>query len=688
MRLFKQAKQFFVGLSISLYYLLAPVCYSLDAINLQLQNLSVGQVQLQGIRLTLSEVSAAEQFFSLSATQLKLPAPLDTLQFLEVRCQRLRWQTSELRCQQGGVTLKLSGKRYQAQQFTFALNAKSSQLQLKEIPLAKGKLSLTIKADNDAWAAELQAQHLQLTELQKWLTQAGFTTKNGAVSAQITLNGKNRQAHTLQAKLTLHTVTAESKSGKWATEELGGEVYLNAQAQGANWVWQQHANLQQGALYIDPIYVSIPKQALDIDSIGLWHTTENRWQIDYLQILHPLIANAHAYGVIQPSADPWLPAATINLDTQHLKSFYAIYLEPFWVGSSFAGLTFDGSLQTKFALENYGLTALQAQFNNLNLEDSKQRFGLRSANGNIDWSAATAATKIGQLNWRQLSVYALPLGSAQLNFRTAADQVALTQAVTIDFLGGHFGIDSFKWQSRKGRAPEILFAGALKDVSLDQLTRALKWTPLSGKVSGTIPGVRYHKNRLDLEGAIGIQVFGGQVTLENLAVANLMSAVPKFYSDIAITRLDLKQITDTFKFGGIEGSLSGFINDLYLENWQPVSFYTWLGTPEDDDNAHRISQKAVDNIANIGGNGATDLVSRGVLSLFDSFGYDELGIGCYLYKGVCQLMGVAAADNGYYLVKGGGLPRIDVIGYNPRVDWKVLVQRLNRLNSTDNMVVE
>jgi hypothetical protein len=39
--------------------------------------------------------------------------------------------------------------------------------------------------------------------------------------------------------------------------------------------------------------------------------------------------------------------------------------------------------------------------------------------------------------------------------------------------------------------------------------------------------------------------------------------------------------------------------------------------------------------------------------------------------------GVAPAPNGgYYLVKGRGLPRIDVIGSSRRVDWPRLVRQL------------
>lgn len=255
--------------------------------------------------------------------------------------------------------------------------------------------------------------------------------------------------------------------------------------------------------------------------------------------------------------------------------------------------------------------------------------------------------------WQQLEFYSLPFEAAQLNFDVTTDRLKLTKPVNIGFLKGNFAIEEFDWRARTGQAPEMHFAGALDKVSLEQLSKTLDWTPLTGTISGRIPGISYKNHRLDLDGTLKIQVFDGEISINQLAIANMLSDVPKFYSDIQIERLNLKQLTEKFKFGNIEGQLSGTIKNLYLENWQPVSFYAWLGTPENDPSVHRISQKAVDNIASIGGGGATDAISRTVLGMFDSFGYSKLGLGCYLHAGVCQLMGLGD-QNGYYMIKGGG----------------------------------
>jgi hypothetical protein len=41
--------------------------------------------------------------------------------------------------------------------------------------------------------------------------------------------------------------------------------------------------------------------------------------------------------------------------------------------------------------------------------------------------------------------------------------------------------------------------------------------------------------------------------------------------------------------------------------------------------------------------------------------------------------GAARADGGFTIVRGGGIPALDVIGYNRRVDWNELVDRLQRV---------
>ncbi len=93
-----------------------------------------------------------------------------------------------------------------------------------------------------------------------------------------------------------------------------------------------------------------------------------------------------------------------------------------------------------------------------------------------------------------------------------------------------------------------------------------------------------------------------------------------------------------------------------------------------------------ENLASLGGAGA--VLSSTFLRIFEEFSYRRLGISCRLSNGVCEMDGVAPAEGGYYIVEGGGLPpRIDVRGFNRRVDWEMLLSRLQLIVTSDGPVI-
>ena len=78
----------------------------------------------------------------------------------------------------------------------------------------------------------------------------------------------------------------------------------------------------------------------------------------------------------------------------------------------------------------------------------------------------------------------------------------------------------------------------------------------------------------------------------------------------------------------------------------------------------------------------TSLQSR-LIGLFDDFGYARIGIGCRLADDVCHMDGLGSAGAGFIIVEGSGLPRLTVVGFNRRVDWPTLVERLGAIGKGD-----
>jgi hypothetical protein len=165
---------------------------------------------------------------------------------------------------------------------------------------------------------------------------------------------------------------------------------------------------------------------------------------------------------------------------------------------------------------------------------------------------------------------------------------------------------------------------------------------------------------------------------------------PQLFADIDVEGLELEQLTRTFEFGAITGRLSGRVAALETFGWKPVAFDARFYTTPGDRSPHRISQRAVSNLSSIGGGSGgtvTAALQGGFLRFFDTFGYDRLGLSCRLANDICAMDGVARAGSGYYIVKGSGLPRIDVIGSQRRVAWTRLVRQLTAIAQSQGPVV-
>jgi hypothetical protein len=201
---------------------------------------------------------------------------------------------------------------------------------------------------------------------------------------------------------------------------------------------------------------------------------------------------------------------------------------------------------------------------------------------------------------------------------------------------------------------------------------------MSGQLSGTIPGLTYKNHVLSVDGDIAASVFDGTIVGRGFRLRDPLGPWPRLFADVTARRLDLSLVTRTFAIGSITGRLDADIDDLELFNWSPVAFDAKLYSTPDDRTKKLISQKAVTSISNVGGGGGgvAAALQSGLLRFFDQFRYSQLGITCKLENEVCLMGGIEPAGMGYYMVKGRGLPRIDVIGNQGRVAWPQLVKQL------------
>ncbi|MEQ1486170.1 C4-dicarboxylate ABC transporter [Methyloglobulus sp.] len=675
-------------------WLIANAVYAIDTAILDAGSITGKDWKLEGVALAVIDLNQKKPQFKLSATKLTLPKPFHDLSLADIRCYNFTWDHDELHCNQGRASVRSAYWQSPTTNFSFHLGPKLNTFKLEDARLAGSRLLLHAEINGENWQGKVQAKHISNSLIDK-LFQSKPTklkqaqSKQGRLNLTGTFSGKQNTLQAFNFTAEVEGLTDQSKDGKIAAEKLNLLAHLEGKKiKDDGWYWQNESKMMGGALYVDPVYLEAGIQPIALNAQGTWNAKTKKADIQSFTYQHPdvgtLTGNANGYyrdGIKIDKAD-------ITLKSNTLQGLLTTYINPFFTESPFTSVSVAGGMDAQFNFIQQTLTDTSVHFSNLNVKDEAGRVAINEGAGRINWSDNPTLTKRSELAWQQFSIKGLPLGSAKLPFISQGKSFTLAEKIKIPFLNGSIAVDKFSWQAKKQDEPDVSFTGSLDNVSLEQLSKTLGWTPLSGNISGQIPGVDYHDKTLTLDGELKINVFDGIVKVNNLASSDLFTDFPKVYGDIAIENLDLDQLTRKFEFGNITGRLSGTINKLVLENWHPVTFFAWLGTPDDDDSSHRISQKAVKNIASIGGGGATDLLSRSFLGFFETFGYDKIGVGCYLHNGVCQMMGLEAAEQGYYLIKGGGLPRIDVLGYNPSVNWDVLVERLGRVASPDKAIVQ
>jgi len=605
----------------------------------------------------------------LALESLQLPTPLPTLSGVTVVCPALTLGEELLACET--ASLALDDGREAALRFRYQPESGAVAFAVEGLDLAPGVITVTGESGPQGWQLGATAAALPaglLNQLVGGFVDLGFASAAGPTTLSLELAGGEAGLAVLELGLASPALDFASADGLRAAEDLRGE--LNGRWEFASGAFSAELRLDAGQLYWDPVFVQPDPDAdpIVLRAAGHWRTP--RLQLEELYLRHPDVIKAEGRLTLTSGA---VQSARLEVLGASVDGLYNTYLRPALGPTSWPALSASGYIKGAMLMEGGELTALETSFLNIGLALENRNFALEDLTGWLDWRADGTPQEI-RINWASAYLYDLPLGSLNLMAESRGDRIELVAPARLPVLDGALVLEAL---SGSLEPFSLTLDGRLEPLSLERLSALLDWPVLAGTVAGVVPGMRYTPGLLAVGGEILIQVFGGEIGVESLRLEDPMGATPRLLADLDIQRLDLGSITRTFDIGSIQGQLSGRVQDLVLEDWQPVRFDAYLATPEDNPGTRRISQRAVETLSSVGGAGASAALSRGVLNLFDEFGYTQLGIQCRLENGVCQMGGVApAGQDSYYLVEGGGLPRIDVIGYTRRVDWQDLLNRL------------
>lgn len=524
-----------------------------------------------------------------------------------------------------------------------------------------------------AWAQALLAQAWPEANL-----------KAGQMSGA--LNIHTPQAHPLrvEGRLAFDQLGLDTPDGSIAAEGLGAQVDLDYRKSAGLSLVTVEGSLRGGEMLVGNGYIALPATPVAI-GIAARQQGESGWEIS--RLLWDDGDAMRVEGSLGFDAQSNLRDADLRMESADMGPLRPRYLSG-WLGLfGLSELGLQGAASARMRMQGGELIGAEAELREVSVIDAQQRFRFDGLSGRPAFSAGAAIDSA--LRWRGGEVHGLAFGPAELLLDSGQGVIGLRQSVTVPMLGGGLRFEDINLRPPAGeRGLEFDFGLTVEALDVGLLAKALDWPAFQGRLDGRIPKARYADDRLDFEGNLVTHMFDGTVQVSGLAMERPFGTAPTLSADISMDDMNLQSLTGVFGFGEITGALDGSIRNLRLVDWKAEGFEADLHTDPDWKGKRRISQRAVQDLSSVGGAGGLgDSLQAQALKLFDDFGYRRIGIRCRLAEEVCDMDGLRSAGNGFIIVEGSGLPRLTVVGFNHRVDWPTLVERLVAVTQGDSKPV-
>lgn len=642
-----------LALLLTLAAFAGPVC-ALNNLRIEAQSVKAPSGEISKL---VAQLKSGEGALSIASDRVVRPDR--TLANIKLECAALTLTKNDVVCEKGGVALGSLSANWSGS----ISPAKQSATVLLESQGDKARATVEwSKAISAAVVLERFVIKRLAPLVPKSLPQLQDGTLNGRANLMldgervtstfdVTLaNGKFSDAASLQAGEKIELKLTGTASGNWPAG-VTIDAVLDA---------------KQGEVFWDPIYVAVPGYQVTAKGV----LTPGRFVASSLATVIPKVGTLSAAADI--AFDPFevkqLSASTIALD---LKSAYDAFVKPAFAQTLAGELSAEGKLDIGIAVTAGKTQRLYLKAQNVAVTDPRNRFTFTGLNADIPWVRGEATG--AQLSWSDAKFVGIPLGATNIPLALAPRFIE-ARKFEIPVLDGALAIDRVALDHEDDGWVSVL-AGRVRPVSMEKLTTALNFPVMQGTLAAELPTIRYDGGRLSVNGDMIINVFAGEVRASQLELLDTLGRAPRFKGSFTARNLDLGLVTQTFKFGRMEGRIDADLKDLELANWRPVHVDARVESSPGD-YRKRISQQAVQNIGALGGAGAAVAIQRSVLRFFEEFGYDKLGITCKLRGNICEMGGVEEGPSGYILVKGGGVPQITVTGYNRRVGWNELINRV------------
>ena len=559
-------------------------------------------------------------------------------------------------------------------------------------------LLLSLRVDGKQMNMVLQGKQTNLLEaaLALNLLPSGWQF-SGVDSIHITATQKEQDPWSFSSELEFHELIFENRDSSCMGEKVSVRVKMDGEIglKEAYMVANTSFKADGGEILYDRFYFDLNNNPLFSSCEIKYEIPKKSLQLSGLRLDLKDILTLNIHGTLLHKSRDQRIGLSVSIPKTALKPVFDHFiLETFKTENPFlASLNIGGAISADMELAGIGTDWMvkgRCMWHDGTLSSGEEGFSFKGINLDLPvWYQAKKAERVrkvekGALSIRSMNLPMLPEQRLALTLDAGPNSLSVKVPTTLRIPGGKVNLGPIVSKDIFGSRPSIDTSLTMDAFDINPLLSRILSQPVQGTVYGKLDPIRFEGGTLSTHGKIKAEVFNGEVILSELGASDMFSTTAVFRLSAKLNALRLAEMTVGTSFGKIEGVLKGHIKNLEIAYGQPQKFDLLLETVKTKGVPQRISVKALDNIARIGGGQSPFVGLAGSFAmLFKEFPYKKIGLRASLENDVFTVNGTIKEGGNEFLVKRGGFSGVNVVNQNPdnRISFKDMVKRVKRITA-------
>ncbi len=299
----------------------------------------------------------------------------------------------------------------------------------------------------------------------------------------------------------------------------------------------------------------------------------------------------------------------------------------------------------------------------------------------------------GFLSARSVTVGGTKVPGARWRLRASGDSLQLIDPIELPLYGGELVLTSLAGKRLFDGGRKVTMEIRSTPLRLSQICDAFDLRPIQGHVEFDLGRrVRISGHRVDLEGAVEVEAFGGTTRVMDVSIVDPYSGRSRVsVGRLEVEGLEIERLTRHHGIGLVSGAADVRVTDLVWEAGEPVSFDIDFQTVRRRGVPQLIRREGVLDIDRMLNGAASDSLSSTLSRLpFRNYRYSSFGFECSLEDGLFRLKGKTRSGGRDMLMAGPwyGIGGIEIVNSNPRpaYDWNTIWRNVRRTSTSGEQV--